>query len=81
MLEYAKVIIHASIARKASSMRLGLQRIDYPEMDPPEWNKMLTLKMDNDRMKIGELPQAFWGNMKDEYEKHNNDYEGVYKEK
>jgi hypothetical protein len=79
MLEHAKIILQASLARKASSMPLGLHRIDYPEMDPPEWNKFSTIKLENDEIKIGERPPEFWGNMKEQYEKHNPDYEGVYK--
>ena len=79
MIEYAKIIIHAMIARKASSMRLGLSRIDYPEVDPPEWDKFLTIKLENGQIKTGELAQTFWGNMKEQYEAHNKDYSGVYK--
>jgi succinate dehydrogenase/fumarate reductase flavoprotein subunit len=81
MLEYAKIIIDASLARKASSMPLNFQRIDYPTQDPPEWNKFLTIKLENDKVKFGELPQAFWGDMKRQYEAHNKDYKGVYKGK
>ncbi len=81
MLEYAKIIIQASLARKASSAPLMFQRIDYPVMDPPEWDKFLTIKLENDKIKIGELPQAFWGDMKQQYEARNKDYEGVYKGK
>jgi succinate dehydrogenase/fumarate reductase flavoprotein subunit len=79
MLEHARVIINASLARKASSMMLGFKRIDYPEMDPPEWNKMLTIKQENGKVVHGEVPQAFWGNQKEEYERRNSDYEGVYR--
>ena len=78
MIEYAKIIIHAMLARKASSAALGLKRIDYPEMDPPEWDKYLTLKLVNDQIQFGELPQRFWGDMKQQYEAHNKDYTGVY---
>jgi len=81
MLEYAKIIIHASLARKASSMPLNFQRIDFPAMDPPEWNKFLTIKLENDRVTIGERPQEFWGDMQKEYEARNKDYTGVYKGK
>ena len=81
MLEYAKIIIQASLARKASSMPLNFQRIDFPAMDPPEWNKFLTIKLENDKVKTGELPQNFWGDMKKQYEAHNKDYTGVYKGK
>ena len=81
MLEYAKIIIQASQARKASSMPLQFQRIDYPDVDPPEWNKFLTIKLENDKVKIGELPPEFWGDMKQQYDAHNKDYEGVYRGK
>ena len=78
MIEHAKIIIRAMLARKASSRSLGLNRIDYPEMDPPEWNKFLTVKQENGEVKFGELPQRFYGNMKEQYEAHNKDYTGVY---
>jgi succinate dehydrogenase/fumarate reductase flavoprotein subunit len=81
MLEYAKIIIHASLARKASSMPLNFQRIDFPTMDPPEWNKFLTLKLETDKVTIGARPQEFWGDMQKEYEARNKDYAGVYKGK
>ena len=81
LLTYGKIIIQAQLARKASSMPLGLQRIDYPAMDPPEWNKFLTIKQENNKVKTGELPMNFWGNMKEKYETHNKDYTGVYKGK
>ena len=79
MLEHAKVILSASLARKASSMMLGFNRIDHPEMDPPEWNRMLTIKQENGKVVHGEVPHSFWGNQKEEYERYNPDYQGVYK--
>jgi succinate dehydrogenase/fumarate reductase flavoprotein subunit len=81
LLTYAQIIIHASLARKASSMPLNFQRIDYPQLDPPEWNHFLTIKLDNNKVKTGKLPLIFWGNMKKQYEAHNKDYTGVYKGK
>ena len=81
LLTYAQIIIHASLARKASSVPLNFQRIDYPTLDPPEWRKYLTIKLENGKVKTGELPLAFWGNMKNQYEAHNKDYTGLYKGK
>jgi succinate dehydrogenase/fumarate reductase flavoprotein subunit len=81
LLNYAKIVIHASRARKASSIPLNLQRIDYPAVDPPEWDKYLTLKLENDKVKVGELPVTFWGDMQQQYEAHNKDYTGVYRGK
>ena len=78
LLNYAKIIIQASQARKASSIPLNFQRIDYPTLDPPEWDKYLTMKLENNKVKTGELPQKFWGDMKQQYETHNKDYSGVY---
>jgi succinate dehydrogenase/fumarate reductase flavoprotein subunit len=79
LLTYARIIIQASLARRASSLPLNFQRIDYPAVDPPEWKNFLTLKLENGRVKTGLLPMTFWGNMKKEYETHNKDYTGVYK--
>jgi succinate dehydrogenase/fumarate reductase flavoprotein subunit len=79
LLINAQIIVEASLARKASSVPLNFRRIDYPALDPPEWNKYLTIKLENDKVKIGELPITFWGNMKENYEKYNKDYAGVYK--
>ena len=79
MIEQAKVIIHASLARKASSVPLSFNRIDYPEVDPPQWHKFLTIKQEDNQIKTGELPPRFWGNMKEQYEAHNKDYTGVHK--
>jgi succinate dehydrogenase/fumarate reductase flavoprotein subunit len=79
LLTFSQLIIHASLARKASSQRLNFQRIDYPQMDPPEWKKWITLKLENGNVKVGELPQDYWGNLKENYEAHNKGYVGTYK--
>jgi succinate dehydrogenase/fumarate reductase flavoprotein subunit len=81
LLTYAQIIIQASLARKASSLPLNFRRIDYPTLDPPEWNRFLTIKLENGKVKTGKLPLTFWGNMKNQYEAHNKDYTGVYKGK
>ncbi len=78
MLAHARIFIHASLARKASSRFLGFQRIDYPQMDPPEWRKFITLKQADGKVQVGELPLGYWGNLKENYESHNRDYAGVY---
>ncbi len=79
LLSFSQIILHASLARKASSRHLNFQRIDYPQMDPPEWNKWITLKMENGKLKVGELPLDYWGNLKGNYEDHNKGYVGTYK--
>ena len=44
ILTSAQMIMYASLARKASSQSLEFYRIDYPVVDPPEWNKFITLR-------------------------------------
>ena len=34
---------------------------------------------ENNKVKIGEMPVAYWGNLKESWEAHNKDYSGVYK--
>jgi succinate dehydrogenase/fumarate reductase flavoprotein subunit len=79
LLTHGQTILHASLARKASSRVLNFFRIDYPEIDPPAWNKYVTVKLENNKVKAGERPLNYWGNMKANYEAHNKDYTGVYK--
>ena len=81
LLTHGQIILNASLARRASSRMLNFFRIDYPEVDPPEWNKFVTVKLENGKVKAGELPLDYWGDMKANYEAHNKDYTGVYKEK
>ncbi len=80
LLTHAEIIIHASLARKASSRALLFFRIDYPDIDPPQWNKFVTVKLENNKVKTGELPLNYWGDMKANYEAHNKNYTGVHKE-
>jgi succinate dehydrogenase/fumarate reductase flavoprotein subunit len=81
MLTHGQIILQASLARKASSRVLNFFRIDYPKIDPPEWNKFMTVKLENNRVVTGELPVDYWGDMKANYEEHNKDYTGVYQGK
>ena len=55
-----EMVIQASLARKASSRRLNFRRLDYPQLDPPEWNKYVTLRLENGKVKVGELPPRYW---------------------
>jgi succinate dehydrogenase/fumarate reductase flavoprotein subunit len=80
ILTCAEIIIHASLARKASSDFLGFRRQDYREQDPDEWMKFITVKQENGKVKVGELPLSYWGSLLDNYMAHNKDYVGVNKE-
>ncbi|MBW1997575.1 MAG: FAD-binding protein [Deltaproteobacteria bacterium] len=76
MMVCDQLIIQASLARKASSKHLGFVRQDYPSLDPPDWHKFITLRQEDGVVKVGERPIGFWGDLSEEYEKHNKDYRG-----
>ena len=78
ILNYAQAILHSSLARKASTKWLGFQRIDYPQMDPPEWNKLTTIRLENNNAVPGERSLDYAGDLKNNYEAHNRDYAGVW---
>ena len=70
ILTCSQMIIHASLARKASSPPLGFFRLDYPELDPPEWRKWITIRLEDGRVKVGELSLDFWEPLRENYERH-----------
>jgi len=70
ILSSAEIILHACLARKASSRFLCFKRWDYPQMDPEEWHKFITIREENGNVKIGELPLWFWGSLEQNYESH-----------
>jgi len=70
----AELVIHSCLARKASSKQLQFARLDYPEMDPPEWHKFVTVRKDEDGVHTGSLAIDFWGDLTENYERHAGDY-------
>ena len=79
ILEHAKIAISAMKERRLTSRALGVQRLDYPNADPEDQGNYLLLYQEDGETKFERIPIRFWGNMKEEYEKHNPDYAGVYK--
>lgn len=59
-LTCGEIVLHASLGRRASSEALDFRRLDYPETDPPEWNKFVTVSLDGNEVKTGELPLNYW---------------------
>ena len=73
----AKLIINSCLVRKASSKHLHFIRSDYPEMDPIEWHKFITVKLENNKnnkVKVGALPIDYYSSLKENYEIYNEDY-------
>jgi succinate dehydrogenase/fumarate reductase flavoprotein subunit len=77
LLEYGRIVIAAMKARKASTSLFDFRRIDFPEMDPPEWSRFVTVKLENGAVKAGSLPWDFGGDLAANYEAANPDYAGA----
>lgn len=56
LIDIGEVILHSSLARKGSSKPLGFFRLDYPELDPPEWCEWVTVRMEEGEIEIGTKP-------------------------
>ena len=70
ILTCCEIITHACLARKASNRWLSFERLDYPEDDPPQWRKWVTLKLEDNEVKVGELSLDYYGSLKENYEAH-----------
>jgi succinate dehydrogenase/fumarate reductase flavoprotein subunit len=56
IITVSEAVIRASLARKASSALLNFIRLDYPLVDPPEWQKLLPIKLVDGKVTVNELP-------------------------
>ena len=74
ILEVAEMIIEACRMRKSSSKTLNFTRSDYPEMDPSEDHHFITIHKENGVPVRGDIELDYFGDLKSEYEKHNQDY-------
>ncbi len=75
ILSVAELVLEASLARKSSSEPLCFTRSDYPEMDPQRDRKHIVIRKENGIVMTREVPLDFFGDLKEEYEKRNQDYE------
>jgi succinate dehydrogenase/fumarate reductase flavoprotein subunit len=74
VLANAELVLQASLARRASSKQLNFARSDYPEMDPPEWHKFVTVKNTSEGIVFGEKAIDYYGSLSSCYEAHNSEY-------
>ena len=72
----AQLVMESCRARKASSQELEFARLDYPDIDPDEWNKFITIKRSKDGIETSELKLDYYGDLTANYEKYNSDYKG-----
>jgi succinate dehydrogenase/fumarate reductase flavoprotein subunit len=60
LISVGELVINSSLARKASSAYLSFQRLDYTEVDPPEWQKFLPIRLEDSEVKARELPLDYY---------------------
>jgi hypothetical protein len=65
-------VMHASVARKASSDELGFARFDYPEDEPEDWRKWVTIKLKDDELVETDVALDYYAPLKENYEKRKN---------
>jgi succinate dehydrogenase/fumarate reductase flavoprotein subunit len=59
LISVGELVFKACLQRKASNSMLDFHRLDYPQMDPPEWNKLLPIRQEDNKVKVRELPLDF----------------------
>jgi succinate dehydrogenase/fumarate reductase flavoprotein subunit len=74
LISLGEMVMKASLERKAGCNMLDFHRLDYPQMDPPEWKKLLPIRQENGKAKVRELPLDF--HLRAPYA---SDYEANYK--
>ncbi|MBQ8638801.1 MAG: FAD-binding protein [Lachnospiraceae bacterium] len=74
ILTVAKLVIHASLHRTSSSAPLFFRRSDYPQPDPECDRCHIALHQENGQVIERRVPLNFFGNLKEEYEKRNQNY-------
>lgn len=74
ILNVAEMILEACRMRKSSSKTLCFERSDYPEVDPPEDHHFITIRQENGKAVRGDVELDYFGDLKTEYEKRNQDY-------
>ena len=72
ILTNAKLVIHSCRARKASAKHLHFKRIDYPALDPPEWQKFMIIKQENGDIQERARGIDYYGDLEKEYIYHKD---------
>ena len=77
MIDVGEAVIHAALARKASSAWLNFHRIDYPTVDPPEWGGLRPIRLGASGAVVRDLPfdyhlrAPFAASLEENYETHS----------
>lgn len=56
LLTIGRAVMLASLSRRASSDLLSFRRLDHPDVDPPAWQKLVTVRRSGGQAAVGERP-------------------------
>ena len=59
LISIGELVIKSSLERRSSNSVLDFHRLDYPEMDPPAWDKLLPVRQEDGKLQVRELPLDF----------------------
>lgn len=74
ILTVSQMVLHACLQRKASSEPLCFKRSDYPTEEAVADRKHIVIRQEDGEVMTRLVPLDFFGNLKEEYEKRNQDY-------
>lgn len=74
ILQVAEIILEACRMRKSSSKTLCFTRSDYPEVDAERDRHFITIRCEEGKAVRGDVELDYFGDLKTEYEKRNQDY-------
>lgn len=60
LIDLGKLIMETCLARKASSRLLNFKRLDYPEVDPKEWDCFVTVRQENGKVVSEKLSKRYY---------------------
>lgn len=74
ILTVSQMVLHACLLRKASSTPLCFKRSDYPAEEAVEDRCHIAIRREGGQVLARRVPLDFFGDLKEEYEKRNQDY-------
>lgn len=74
ILDVSELIIQASLARRSSSEYLYFDRDDFPEKDPIEDRKFITIRQHYGKLIVKSVSSKYFGDIAAEYEERNKEY-------
>lgn len=74
ILDVSELVLEACLSRKASSSPLFFKRSDYPHEETREERHHIVIHKEDGHVITRSVPQNFFGDLKTEYEKRNQDY-------